>query len=166
MDNKYILGLKGLAQFFNLSVPAVMLLLKKNGIPGAVKFKRQSSTNFTGGGRGVWALNRQLAEQYRHTRQNTPRYDPKRAADALVERFAGTGCQTVNDLIEMGYIDDMDWCQELNRWREHSNLHVPILMNPADLAEWFGGKQVEKITHQELFPATSEIFKKVRKRRS
>lgn len=164
MSQKNILGLRGIAQYFNMSVSELMYLIENHGIPGIRKIKRQGDGQFPGGGRGIWALDSRLAEQYRHTRQLTPRYDPRRAVEALVNKYEGTGCTNIPELIEAGYITDMDWCDELRRQREISNLHIPILMHSDDLEEWINGES-KSITTTELYPATTYIFRKVRKRR-
>ena len=164
LASKYLLGIKSISTFFGLSLTETMALLQRGGIPGAFKLKRKADGNFNGGGRGIWALNIKLAEQYRHTRKKTPAYDPRRAVESLVNKFEHTGLRTIPDLIEHGYIDDLDWCRELDRQREISNLHVPILMHPKDLKEWLG-TGLDKVTGRTLYSSTAEIFKPIRNRR-
>lgn len=164
METKYILGLKGIGNFFHLSVAQVMYLISKGGIPGIIKLKRTMNGSFPGGGRGVWALRRDLAEKYRFTRQNTPRYDPRRATEALLNRFKGSGATSIPELINMGLIDDMDWCMELNEQRAKSHMNIPILMHPQDLAEWLG-QTPQPLKLKDVYPETSNIFKQVRNKK-
>lgn len=163
LSSKYLLGIRSISTFFGLSFTDTTTLLQRGGIPGAFKLKRKAEGGFNGGGRGIWALNIKLAEQYRHTRNKTPAYDPRRAVEALVNKFEGTGLRTIPELIEHGYIDDLDWCRELDRQREISNLHVPILMHRDDLKEWLG-TGLDKVTRDMLYPSTAEIFKPIRNR--
>lgn len=165
MDEKYILGVKGIADFFGLPLQHTAYLLQNGGIPGVRKLKRQSNGMFPGGGRGVWALQRTLAERYKFTRKQTPPYEPVRATEALLTKFSWTGASSIPELIELGVIDDYDWCEELNRQREISNLHVPILMHPIDLQQFLGLKTIQPVTKRELYPQTTEIFKPARRRR-
>lgn len=161
MSHKYIQGVKAMANYFRLPWTVMLALIQRGGIPGVRKIKRKAADGFPGGGRGVWVIEKTLAESYKHTRKKTPAYDPVRAVDALVNKFEGSGATNIPELIEMGLINDLDWCEELNRQRELSNLHVPILMHPQDLQEWFGRK-IAFQAHE--LPETTNIFRQVRNR--
>lgn len=163
MESKYILGLKSIATFFGLNTSQLAVLMRHGGVPGVRKLKRSVVNDFAGG-RGVWTLDRTLAERLRHTRLKTPKYDPKRATDRLLATFEGTGCSSVDELINMGYITDLDWCNALNYEREKSYMHVPILMHPDDLRQWFLDRGVKRVTKEELYPETTKIFKPIRQR--
>lgn len=165
MNEEYIIGYKGLSKYFGLTLRQLIFLLQSGGIPGVRKIKRKALGGFNGGARGVWVLDRALAERYRELRRITPRYDPVRATNALLNKFADSGCRTIPELIEQGFIDDYDWCEELDRQRKYSYLHIPILMHPKDLEEWFSSKTMPKVAKKDLYPATDTIFKKVRKGR-
>lgn len=162
MEPKYILGIQGIAKYFGLSLSEAAHLLKNGGIPGAFKLKRKQVVGFNGGGRGVWALNRKLAEQYQHTRKKTLAYDPSRATVALLNKFSYSGAENIPELIDGGFITDLDWCDELRRQREISNLHIPILMHPADLEQYLRG--VDRTDKGVLYSATAQIFKAIRNR--
>jgi len=163
METKYILGIKGIADFFGLSMAEATLLVARGGIPGVKKIQRPSLGAFPGGGRGMWVLNRKLAEQYRHTRNKTEKYDPARVTEQLVTYFQETGCTNIPDLIEAGYLDDITWCEALDKERERCNLHVPILMHREDLNEFLG--KVPQVKKGDVFPDTTKIFKAIRRRR-
>lgn len=165
METKYILGVKGIAKYFDLSLSAAIYLIQHGGIPGVKKLKRPSFGAFPGGGRGIWVIKTVLADKYRHTRLKTPKYDPRTAVEALVNKYEYSGCKNIPELVKGGYVDEMEWCNELTRQRELSNLHVPILMHPDDLNEWFKSKGLRQIKQTELFPETTQIFKKIRVRR-
>lgn len=157
----YIYGIKNLAQFFDLTPSDFMYLVNHNGVPGIRKLRRKAADSFPGGGRGVWALQTSLAEKYRDIRSNTPLYDPRKAVDALLNKYADSGATTIQELIDSGYIDDMDWCQQLNIERSRCYLHIPILMHKDDLLNWMGRRRPEDIP----FESTKAIFKPIRVRR-
>lgn len=162
-EPEYVLGVKNIARFFGLPFRVITYMLKIQAMPFCKKIDRPVTANFTGGGVGVWAIEMETAKALRHTRRKTPEYDPRRAVEALVNKFEGSGCSTIPELIEGGYIDDNDWCAELNRQRELSNLHVPILMHPNDLVRWLHDqKGFTGASLVEAYPETAEIFKQVR----
>lgn len=163
LANKYLLGIKSIATYFGMSFTDATYLLQNGGIPGAFKLKRKAGEGFNGGGRGMWALNIKLAEQYRHTRNKTPAYDPSRAVEALRNKFAESGLDNIPDLIKYGYMDDLDWCEALAVERAVSYLHVPLLMHKDDLKVWLGTR-VDTVSKDMLYSATAEIFKPIRKR--
>lgn len=165
MEQKYILGIKGIAEFFGLTASEVSFLVANGGIPGVKKIQRPSLGNFPGGGRGMWVLNRQLAEKYRHTRNQTDKYEPSRVTKELLTYFAETGCKTIPELVDAGYLDDMTWCEALDKERERCNLHVPILMHRDDLNEYLGKKEVVELKRKDILPDTTKIFKPIRRRR-
>lgn len=166
MGKDTIYGINAIAKALGMSVTDTVYLLRRGGIPYVTKVKRVSEGEFYGGGRGVWAIEADKAEAIRHTRRNTPLYDPKRASEALVEQYKDTGCTSVDELINMGYITDLDWCAALNKEREISNLHIAILMHPRDFAEYMAKKNPTKVTKADVLVNTTNIFKPIRKKRS
>lgn len=160
MNTDYIWGIKGIAEFFDLSATDVFTLLKRGGIPGVRKLKRAWTDTHNGGGRGVWVMSYNLAERYRDIRSNTPVYDPGRATEALLNKYADSGATNIPELFDRGLIDDTDWCNALNHERSISHLNRPILMHPKDLAQWLSKSRLKGAPK---LPNTEEIFRSVRR---
>lgn len=165
MNERYILGIRGIAKFFGLSPQDTIRLLHTGGIPGVIKLKRRGFGGFQGGGRGIWAIRADFADALRHTQQKTPRYDPRTAVDALLNKYGYVGADNIPELIASGVIDDYDWCDELRRQRELSNLHIPILMHKDDLAAYLKGV-LDKDPPNELYLEAKNIFRPIRRRRN
>lgn len=161
MNSTYIWGVKNIADFFGLDHYTAFRLVTKGGIPGVRKLKRAWTDTHNGGGRGVWVLRQDLAKRYAGMRANTPAYDPKRATEALLNKYVDSGAENIPELIEMGLIDDTDWCNALNAERAKSYMHVPILMHPFDLKRWLSS--AKNVHDRPVLSNTEHIFKKVRR---
>lgn len=159
---EYIEGINAISRFFGMNTNTALKLILLGGIPGAVKIKRRVSDNFQGGGRGVWALDKFVAEHYKTQRAQTTRYEASRVTENLLKKFSHTKAKNVPDLIRMGLITDTEWCEALTEERLRCHLDVPILMHDSDLALYLADR-VEYMGQEVVFqPDTKEIFKSVR----
>lgn len=158
MEPTHLQGVREIAAFFGLSEPMTMVLLLGGGIPAAQKVNRPQ------GGKQMWQLDTAVAENYRSLRQATNKYDHGEAlAKRLAHRYSFLYDKppSVSRLVDDGYLKLDDWVQGLAEERLKAMLHIPILMHPDDLKNWYR-QAVDKRYNSKLQTETDKIFRGTR----
>lgn len=151
-QTEYLVGTKEIAKFFGIDISLMYLAIKWGGVPGIEKVDTQR------GGRQTTVLDKGLALQYRHTRENTDKYNPANVTQRLLKAAGSMPGETLPDLIESGLLTDLEWCEALDTERARCNMSVPILMHPADFNAWLRAKLEQRRKLKPIRVATQEIF--------